>query len=565
MALLVCAGTLVLAGCEARILGTSEPGAVGSGPGADVGGLSASNATPTGTTSLTADRASFRRLLRREIVRSAADLLGLTSDEAEGLASELPRDLPRSNGYLAPRPLQLADYQGLRAAIEKLVVQVHWTGVAGDWAVSCAPGHATPTAETPCSRSLAERFARRAFRRPASAAELAELVAAYDELRLAPDDLGYADALYGMLELALLSPQFLYAWEQSPANRETLQGTRAVSDSFQRAARLARMLWGTVPDAALGTLADAGALMKDETLKAEAQRLLADSRSRYAVDAFVPEWLEVAKLDTAIKLPATDGVALTNDLRTAMIAEANAYVGYVMSHDPSVRGLLTSDVVMVNGALGAHYGLAGGQGAEFLALPGGANGRAGLLTLGALLTSHSGNHEASPTRYGKFVRTRLLCDPVLPPPPGVSTQLGTTADSTDLRTRLLQHQTNPSCSGCHRQLDPVGFVTLSFDHLGRFKFLDADTSGTVVELDVGQDATITGAAELARRLADSSKVKACFAEQLLRQVTGGEVAPDSSTLARLRTVAQDAGGDIQKTLLQLATSDWLRFHDPVTE
>jgi hypothetical protein len=44
---------------------------------------------------------------------------------------------------------------------------------------------------------------------------------------------------------------------------------------------------------------------------------------------------------------------------------------------------------------------------------------AGILTQGAFLAAHSSSNETSPVRRGKFVRERLLCGEVAPPPPGV--------------------------------------------------------------------------------------------------------------------------------------------------
>ena len=47
--------------------------------------------------------------------------------------------------------------------------------------------------------------------------------------------------------------------------------------------------------------------------------------------------------------------------------------------------------------------------------------RAGLLTLGALLTNTSFSSRTSPVRRGEFVFSHLLCDTVPPPPPDVPT------------------------------------------------------------------------------------------------------------------------------------------------
>ena len=37
------------------------------------------------------------------------------------------------------------------------------------------------------------------------------------------------------------------------------------------------------------------------------------------------------------------------------------------------------------------------------------------------------------------------------------------------RQRLQAHLSNPTCSGCHRLVDPIGFGFENFDAIGRFR------------------------------------------------------------------------------------------------
>lgn len=324
-------------------------------------------------------------------------------------------------------------------------------------------------------------------------------------------------------------------------------------------------MWGTIPDAELDALADSGQLMRDEVLAAQAERLLNDPRATYPLHAFVPEWLELSKLETATKLPAPDGAHVSEALRAAMLSEVDAYVGFVATQGGTIRGLLTSDALFANGPLAAHYGVANAGSNPLAPTPAGSVGCVGVLTLGAVLVAHSGNKEPSPTHCGKLVRTRLLCDVVVPPPPGVSTDLPAGVASTDLRVRLLEHQQNPACAGCHDRLDPIGFAVLEFDHLGRRSFAAADVSGTVADIDAGKTVSFSNVTQLAQQLGASSKVRSCFVQQLVRQVTGSEVGSDSPTLAQMLEGVGDDAGNTRQAILKLATSDWMRFHDPVTQ
>ncbi len=92
--------------------------------------------------------------------------------------------------------------------------------------------------------------------------------------------------------------------------------------------------------------------------------------------------------------------------------------------------------------------------------------------------------------------------------PGVST-----------RERSAQHEVDPTCSGCHQMLDPIGFGFENFDTLGRYRSEDGgkavDASGNVVATrDI--DGPFNGVAELGKKLAASSEVKECVTRQWFR-------------------------------------------------
>ena len=62
-----------------------------------------------------------------------------------------------------------------------------------------------------------------------------------------------------------------------------------------------------------------------------------------------------------------------------------------------------------------------------------------------------------------------------PPPAGVDTNLAETkpgAPPPTIRERLAQHRTNPTCSGCHAVIDPLGFALENFDVIGGWRTID---------------------------------------------------------------------------------------------
>ena len=167
--------------------------------------------------------------------------------------------------------------------------------------------------------------------------------------------------------------------------------------------------------------------------------------------------------------------------------------------------------------LAALYGVAGGSGPTLVTLPADQD-RGGILGRAVVSTIHSHNTQTSPTHRGKFVRGRLLCQSIPPPPPGIVADLDAIEGEGTLRDRLSQHADDPACSGCHDAMDPLGYALEHFDPIGRRRELDngypIDATG---ELD---GATFDGAAGLGAAVADHPELPGCVALQLYRHAGG---------------------------------------------
>ena len=57
-----------------------------------------------------------------------------------------------------------------------------------------------------------------------------------------------------------------------------------------------------------------------------------------------------------------------------------------------------------------------------------------------------------------------------------------------MRQKLMQHRANPSCSACHKLMDPIGFGMENFDWMGRWrdKELDGKPIDATGELPSGE-------------------------------------------------------------------------------
>jgi hypothetical protein len=325
------------------------------------------------------------------------------------------------------------------------------------------------------------------------------------------------------------------------------------------ASRLSFALWGTTPDAALLDAAERGELLDDAGLEAQARRLLDDPRAQRHMVGFFSEYMSLERLPTATK-DAQLFPEATDALKGSMRRELEALfeeIAFVQERD--LRELLTTDAALVDDGLAAVYGLPQRGGEWWDVLPA-EQGRGGLLGRAGLMTVYSHATLNSPTLRGKFIRTRLLCQDVPPPPPGVRTELEEPAEGEGpqtLRQRLDAHRADPNCAGCHALMDPLGYPLEHFDPIGRRRETDhglpIDATGEVDGVEVD------GAADLGRALAAHPLLGDCWTRQLYRFATGHLELPGERPV--IQSLAQGWDEDqyrLKALLLRLVMSDGFR-------
>ncbi|MDX1382481.1 MAG: DUF1592 domain-containing protein, partial [Thermoanaerobaculia bacterium] len=158
--------------------------------------------------------------------------------------------------------------------------------------LSCRPS--TPAEERPCAATIAARLARRAYRRPVTEADLEPLLDLYAEGRRdgASFEAGVEMALSGIL----VSPSFLFRGP-APGTASPAAGVVTTIPDVELASRLSFVLWSSIPDEELLSLAEAGRLSDPDEMGRQVRRMLADSRSRALVDNFGGQWLHLRNVD----------------------------------------------------------------------------------------------------------------------------------------------------------------------------------------------------------------------------------------------------------------------------
>ncbi|MEP7367434.1 MAG: DUF1592 domain-containing protein, partial [Acidobacteriota bacterium] len=130
-------------------------------------------------------------------------------------------------------------------------------------------------------------FAARAYRRPLTPADRADLLSFYRESR-ERYNLDHEGAIREAIVLVLTSPNF--SCRAGPV--DSSGGVQPLAD-FDLASRLSYFLWSSMPDQELLQHAAAGDLRKPEVIKAQAHRMLQDPRSRALAVEFGGNWLGI--------------------------------------------------------------------------------------------------------------------------------------------------------------------------------------------------------------------------------------------------------------------------------
>jgi Protein of unknown function (DUF1592)/Protein of unknown function (DUF1588)/Protein of unknown function (DUF1595)/Protein of unknown function (DUF1585)/Protein of unknown function (DUF1587) len=551
-------GLSVVTGCSGSVVSAPSVHDEGLGPSAALSGGAAGTGSPAGagsagsspqTLSFQAAPVALRRLTVRQYQNTVVDLFGADTVVPVDLEPDTAVNgfysIGASRSTVSPsaaEKLESAAY----ALAEHALDAAHRVAFVG-----CAPAGIT---DATCTSDFVTRFGLRVFRRPLSGAEVAEYVGVASNAQTALGDFyqGLEFAVAGLLQ----SPHFLFR-EELGTPGSTATAARPYND-YELASRLSYLLWSTTPDAALLAAAGRGELSTLSGLQAQAERLLADPRARAALDDFHSERLsldELAGLDKDAALYA----GLDDGLRSAMRTDVLSTIAeYTFGSTTDFRELFSTRVSFVESKLAALYGLPAVTSSTRVLLPDAAN-RQGLLGKVALLAVNAHADSTSPTKRGKYIRERLLCQSIPAPPPDVVTILpAASADAPTMRARLQTHAQSASCAGCHSLMDPLGLSLEHFDAMGRYR---ADDHGHALDTTGSLDGKpFDGEAQLSALLHDDPRTSECVARQLYRYaVAHVETEGEAPVVSSLISQFQQSNYRFTTLLRAVITSDGFRY------
>ncbi len=495
-------------------------------------------------------RAPMRRLTRLEYNNTVRDLLKDKSLPANAFPSE-----ESGNGFGND-----ADAQNVTATLVENYVSVaekvaatavDSAEIVARW--GCIGQAADATAETACVRTIVEAFGPEAWRRPLESGEADGLVALFTEVRELST---FKESVAAVFEAILQSPEFLYKPEfgVDAAGRPGVKQPTA----YEMATRLSYMFWASAPDDALRQAAASGALLTPEGVRTQAERLLADPRTREVMTFFFDNLLPIQSLshlerekERYPKFSAKIGSLLRTETQTFLNEE-------IFSGPGKWPGVFTAPYTYVNEELAAYYGLSGVTGETFQKVmldP--STGRGGLLTQAGVLAGPVHSNEPNPVVRGAFVLQKIMCKPVPKPTGDIAAQV-TPPDpngAATARQRYTVHTTNPVCKACHINMDPIGYALENFDPIGQWR--DQENGVTIDPVvTVPALGEVKNPLELGQRLAESEETQQCLATQWMNFGYGRTLKDtEACGVQSVRSTFKESGYDVKEMLIALTQSD----------
>lgn len=408
----------------------------------------------------------LRRLTRTEYTLTLRELTGLDFDAAQECA--IPDDTPLTGftTFAAAQNLTPALTEKYFSAADKIIERFKLAANDKDRRALNALFEELPGKldERDAAKKFIAQFARRAFRRPATSAEIDALLPLYDAAVSKKEP--FQKAALTMLKPVLVAPEFLFRLEKDGAAK----AAHRISD-VEFATRLSYFLWSSMPDETLLSLAEQNKLSDEKTLAEQLKRMLASPKARALTENFAAHWLQFRRVREA--RPNTEAFpAFNGRMREAMFSECATFFDRLREEDRSVLELLDADYTYVNEPLAKLYGVSGVSGEKFVrASLTPEQHRGGLLGMGAVLALTSHTDRTSPTQRGKWVLEVLLNDPPAPPPAnaGQFKEDRKKKEPKNFREKLAQHANDATCAACHKKIDPLGFGLENFDAIGAWR------------------------------------------------------------------------------------------------
>ncbi|MCC9645337.1 DUF1592 domain-containing protein [Rhodopirellula sp. JC740] len=404
-------------------------------------------------------------------------------------------------------------------------------------------------------------FAQRAYRRPLETADQQRIQALFE--RRVAEEAGSRQAALDAVKMILCSPSFLYLSEITPEDQTRLS-------AFDLASRLSYALWAAPPDDQLFESAKSGKLDDVAELRNQADRMLANERSKEFVEGFLDSWLNLRDIGNLPPPRKKVPEYYSENLPESMKQEARIFFRHLLDENGPVMDLLDADYTFVDKKLAKLYGLPEkdslrlADGFRRVSLAGNSQ-RGGVLGMSGVLTVSANGVDTSPVTRGVWVLENILGTIPPPPPDEVPAIDSNVSGAKTIRERLEKHREDQACAVCHRNIDPLGYALETFDPVGRWRSKYPKVKGSAAKVDASgkfpSGEEFKGFDDFKDKLLESRREQFSRAliEKMLAYSTGRHMEPtDQFEIDEISKTVEDSGGGLRTMVIAVLTSDLFR-------
>lgn len=406
------------------------------------------------------------------------------------------------------------------------------------------------TLSNSCLDQVIPELGQRLFRRPLNDTEVSKFKTL---IKNAPTELGTLNAksqISLLISRLLVTPQAHYIF---PTWTQTIDGRSVIGWSTV----IQRLSFGVTdgpPDDEL--MSNYSQMSNLDIIREQARRLARTPRGRAKFRKIMKSWLRLDEAVEVADIPAKEfGITpdQTKQILEEMKTEALDFAEYIAFDHPggTVEDLLTQPLGFpksepMKKILGASMKSQG----EPVSTP----QHLGVLNRPALLADSS--QKGNVIHRGLVYRLHFLCDTFSEEdiPDNINEAFEEGAGKVDFfqsTARDLAHAgtSSPTCIGCHKTINSIGYALGNFGPLGQYQeeervfndngeflhTLPIDSSATNTQI-LSSGETVQGHRDLADKMANSYKFKACFSRHLLKRLRGRmETGWDNCQLSELET------------------------------
>ena len=497
----------------------------------------------------------LRRMQNWQYDAVVRDLLGVTSvtvNSATGLPStQLYADF---DGPMVPDAWRL--YNDVGSAIAKAVMA---NATQKAKFIACDP------ATSGCLTTTIQNFGRKAFRRPLTTAE----VTRFTNIGTGTPTGTPAEVAEATLYAFLVSPSFLMIPE---LDTTTMSGSSYQLNSYEVAARLSFMLWGSIPDDTLSTEANNNRLTtKDQILTQANRMIMVRDKSTPLVTLFHRNWVQMNNGSAhwwngdhdMTKFPIWN----TTTTKTSLASELDNFFAEIVFTNGGYKDLFLSPIGFINKDNASIYGMSN-TGTALTKVNLDPVQRPGFMTRAGFLSSYAHFDVTAPILRGAFISIFMIGvnpgapDPtftMIQPPPG---NYATVRDRTD----ALVNQ-SATCMGCHTAVvNPPGYVMENYDAVGAWQTVDKLGNGAInpvatVNFGDGDVKQISNSQQLMTEISNIQKGRDMYSQGWVSFAYARAPNSQDQCVANDISTTLGGGGPILNVLSALTQADSFRLRN----